>query len=323
VVLAGAGAGAAKDYVLRYLSAYGGALAGLRVGVWQQSSVARDLLVEVLTGCGAEVVGLGRSEAFIPVDTEAVGADWRAMFGAWVREHRLDALVSTDGDADRPLMVDDAGQVVPGDVLGALTAAALGAEVAVTTVSANTCADLSGLYAVRRVRIGSPYVIAGMAEAGGRVVGYEPNGGFLLGFAAKGPAGNLAALMTRDCLLPMLAPLAAARGKGLSAQVATLPARFTATLRLQEVAVEAAQGFLADVPAEPATLLDAAGLRQVETVDRTDGWRVTDTGGEVLHLRPSGNAPEFRVYAEAGSPKRAEEIAARALAFVQGRLGGH
>jgi phosphomannomutase len=233
----------------------------------------------------------------------------------------LDALVSTDGDADRPLVVDDLGQVVPGDVLGALTAAALGAGVAVTTVSANTCADLSGLFAVRRVRIGSPYVIAGMAGEA-RVVGYEPNGGFLLGFAAEGPVGPLPPLMTRDCLLPILAPLAAARGRGLAALVAGLPARFTATRRLQGVEVEASQGFLALVTAEPAAMLLAAGLEGVGFVDRTDGWRVTDTRGEVLHLRPSGNAPEFRVYAEAGLAVRAEEIAGRALAFVQGQLGG-
>lgn len=317
------GAGAAGDYLARYAGAYRGALAGMRVGVWQQSSVARDLLVAVLEGCGATAVALGRSDAFIPVDTEAVGADWRAMFAAWVAEHRLDALVSTDGDADRPLVIDDKGAVVPGDVLGALTAAALGAGVVVTTVSANTCADLSGLFVVRRVRIGSPYVIAGMAAAGGRVVGYEPNGGFLLGFAAMGPSGPLPPLMTRDCLLPMMAPLAAARGRGLAALVAGLPARFTATLRLQGVEVEAASAFLGRIAEGPAALLAAAGLGAVAVVDRTDGWRVTDQGGEVLHLRPSGNAPEFRVYAESGSPQRADAIASGAVGFVQGCLGGH
>ncbi|MFZ1468080.1 MAG: phosphomannomutase, partial [Paracoccaceae bacterium] len=189
-----AGQAALADYVARYVSAYRGALAGLRIGVWQQSSVARDLLGEVLAGCGADVVPLGRSEAFIPVDTEAVLPEWRAMFAGWVATHGLDALVSTDGDADRPLVVDNAGAVVPGDILGALTAQALGAERVVTTVSANTCVDLMARFSVTRVRIGSPFVIAGM-QGGGRVVGYEPNGGFLLGYAAAGPAGRLQPLM--------------------------------------------------------------------------------------------------------------------------------
>lgn len=70
-----------------------------------------------------------------------------------------------------------------------------------------------------RTRIGSPFVIAGMeavlaAAPEARVAGYEANGGFLLGFAAEAPAGVLAPLMTRDSLLPILAPLVAARGAG-------------------------------------------------------------------------------------------------------------
>lgn len=318
--------GAAEDYGARYMSAYRGALAGLRVGVWEQSSVARDLLARVLEGCGAEVLRLGRSDSFLPVDTEAVEPEWRALCARWVAEHGLDALVSTDGDADRPLVVDGAGSVVPGDVLGALTALALGAGRVVTTVSANTCIDRTGQVAVDRVRIGSPFVIAGMAAAGAgaRVAGYEPNGGFLLGFAAAGPSGPLAPLMTRDCLLPMLAPLAAARAAGLSLAdlAARLPARFTATGRLQGVEADAARAFLAAVEAAPERLLTAAGLGALAGVDRTDGWRATAAGEEVLHLRPSGNAPEFRLYVEADSPARAEEIVARAREAVQAAVGG-
>ena len=317
------GRAALGDYAARYLAAYDGALAGLRIGVWQQSSVARDVLVAVLKGCGAEVVALGRLETFLPVDTEAVLPEWRAMFAGWAAEHRLDAVVSTDGDADRPLVADGAGRVVPGDVLGALTAQALRAERVVTTVSANTCVDLTARFAVVRTRIGSPFVIEGMQGAG-RVVGYEPNGGFLLGFAARGPAGDLAALMTRDCLLPILAPLAAARAAGLSLAglVAGLPARFTASLRLQAVETAAALDFLAAVSADPVALMASSGLQAAKSVDLTDGWRACDMVGDIVHLRPSGNAPEFRIYAEAGSVTRADAIAARALAFVQARLGG-
>lgn len=319
------GRAAADRYVARYETAYAGALTGLRIGVWQQSSVARDLLMQVLAGCGAVPVALGRSEDFVPVDTEAVEDGWRVLFRDWAAAHGLDAVISTDGDADRPLVADESGQVVPGDVLGALTAQALGAEVVATPVSANSCIDLMGGFAVRRTRIGSPYVIAAMQEApGARVVGYEPNGGFLLGFAAEGPAGPLPALMTRDALLPILAPLAAARAQGLalSGLVARLPARFTATLRLQGVEPAAALDFLAGVEADPAALIAASGLAPVVSVDRTDGWRASLADGAVLHLRPSGNAPEFRVYAEAGSPARAQEAAGRALAVVAAALGG-
>jgi len=39
------------------------------------------------------------------------------------------------------------------------------------------------------------------------VIGYEANGGFLLGFNANLPNGSMKALPTRDSLLPILAPL--------------------------------------------------------------------------------------------------------------------
>src|SRR5690606_20281414 len=63
----------------RYLERYArllphGALAGKRVGVWQHSSVARDIFVDALALFGAEIVALGRSDIFVPVDTEAVSA---------------------------------------------------------------------------------------------------------------------------------------------------------------------------------------------------------------------------------------------------------
>ena len=82
--------------------------------------------------------------------------------------------------------------VIAGDVLGQITAAILQAEVVVTPVSSNTGVEASGRFAeVIRTQIGSPFVIAGMEQAGGeKVVGYEANGGFLLGFAADLPAGG-------------------------------------------------------------------------------------------------------------------------------------
>ncbi|TKA96710.1 phosphomannomutase, partial [Cereibacter changlensis] len=205
-------AGAGPTWVARYVTAFGPqALAGMRIGVYSHSSVARDLMAETLAALGAEVADLGRSEQFIPVDTEAVDAATRAQLAAWATEG-FDALVSTDGDGDRPLMTDATGRVIPGDVLGQITAAALGAETVVTPVSSNTGAEASGRFArVIRTKIGSPFVIAAMQAAGGKVAGYEANGGFLLGFAAQGPAGPLPALMTRDSLLPLIAPLAAAK----------------------------------------------------------------------------------------------------------------
>ena len=54
----------------------------------------------------------------------------------------------------------------------------------------------------------------------------------------------------------------------------------------------------------------------VTGLNRTDGLRITFANEEVIHLRPSGNAPEFRCYAEAATDERAREITALALAKI-------
>jgi len=236
---------AGADYVARNVGAYGrSTLTGWRIGVYSHSAVGRDLLLDIVAGLGATVMELGRSNTFIPVDTEAVDPDIRAQLRVWARDHGLDAIVSTDGDGDRPLLTDQSGEVIAGDILGQITGAALGANTAVTPVSSNTGAEQLFDHVVR-TRIGSPFVIVGMAAVGGRVVGYEANGGFLLGFDATGPAGTLPALATRDAVLPLVAPLAVAKD-GLAALVGSQPARFTAADRLRDVPTEKSLALIAE-----------------------------------------------------------------------------
>lgn len=295
---------AAASYIARYTSAYGAALAGMRIGFYAHSAVGRDLMVPLLEALGAEVLTLGWSDSFVPVDTEAVAPELRDQLKSWAAEHRCDAIVSTDGDGDRPLVTDATGAVIVGDILGQITAQALGAQVIVTPVSSNTGVGMSDRFErIIRTKIGSPYVIAGMGQATGRVVGYEANGGFLLGFAAMGPAGPLARLMTRDAVLPMIAALVAGRATGLAARVAQEPARFTAADRLQDVPLAASQTFvriLLDDPARRTQFL--AKLGGVEAAfNSIDGPRMTLDDGRIVHVRPSGNAPELRLYVEAST----------------------
>ncbi|MGO4852936.1 phosphomannomutase [Phaeovulum sp. W22_SRMD_FR3] len=316
---------AASDYVGRYVSAFGTDLfAGLRLGIYQHSSVARDLLCDVVTGLGGDAVPLARSEVFVPVDTEAVDPDTRTQLAAWCAEYGLDAVLSTDGDADRPMLVDATGTLVAGDLLGVLTAQALGAEVICTPVSSNSMVTELGFRAVELTRIGSPFVIAAMegclAQApDAKVVGFEANGGFLLGFDAQGPAGALPALMTRDAFLPMVAPLAfaRARGCGLAEMRGGLPARVTAADRLTDIPTEASNAFLdALIHSPEKRAAFVATMGEEVAVDLTDGLRIYLDGKRVVHLRPSGNAPEFRVYAEADSTENARILLASALSLV-------
>jgi phosphomannomutase len=316
--------GAARaGYVARYLGFWpGDALAGLRVGFWAQSSAARDVLPEVLTGLGAEVVEIDRRADFLAVDTEAVPEDWRRAFRGWAAEHGLDAIVSTDGDADRPLLTDGAGDVVPGDILGPVTARALGAGRIVTPVSSNTMVDdMFPAGAVTRCRIGSPYVIAGMAAPGGRVIGYEPNGGVLLGYEAEAGGRRLAPMHTRDSALPIVSVLAeAVKAGSVAALVAGLPARRTATDRLQDIPKEVSAGIVDEIFAGDYSILPEA-LGAPVAIDRLEGARMTFAGGEIVTIRPSGNAPELRCYAEAETEARARSLMRTALEKLRARVG--
>lgn len=314
---------AGRRFLGRYVEAFGrDALEGRRIGVYAHSAVGSPLLAETLRALGATVTILAPSETFVPVDTEAVDPDTRSMLALWAREGALDAIVSTDGDSDRPMLADETGRVIPGDILGQITAEALGAETVVTPVSSNTGVTRKGFARVVMTKIGSPHVIAAMEQVRGRVLGYEANGGTLLGFDADVPAGRLPALVTRDSFLPILATLISAPG-ALSARVAEEPARYTAADRLQGVAPELSAAFLtelADDPARRAAFFDFCHGTEAG-IDGTDGLRVSFDDGAIVHLRPSGNAPEFRVYAEADSADRATALVAEGLARLSTRLG--
>ncbi len=298
-------------------------LGGLKVGVWQQSSAARDILPDILTALGARVTLLERSKTFIPIDTEAVDPAVRTKLAAWTAEHGLDAIVSTDGDADRPMVADADGRIIPGDILGPLSARHLGATHVVTPVSSNTLVEKMDLFAsIDRCRIGSPYVIAGMEERmrdpGAKVIGYEANGGVLLGFKAMRGDNSLAALMTRDSTLPIVAVLAeaTARASTLAGLVADLPSRRTATDRLTDVPTEVSRKLAANLVNGDLAILPE-GLGDLESVDTTDGARLTFDTGVIVTVRPSGNAPELRCYVEADTETEAQRLLAATLAGLR------
>ncbi len=307
------------DALLRYRDRYCDAfpadvLAGLHIAVFQQSSVARDLLSELLAALGARVSAIGRSETFVPIDTEAHRSEDIAFICEAMASGTFDALVTTDGDADRPLMADEAGHVLRGDVLGLVTARYLGIDTVVVPVTAGSAIERAGFRQVVRTKVGSPFVIAEMEEArrnGAKsVAGFEANGGFLLGSDVLLAGQVLPALPTRDAVLPIVATLATARTRKvqLSVLVAALDAGETASDRLPNIPAERSSAFLARL--SEATHLDAF-IRPVgppQGVDQQDGIRIQLNEGRTIHFRASGNAPELRCYTEARSAAEAQDL---------------
>lgn len=368
------------NYLARYRDFFAGSpLAGKRVVFYQHSAVGRDMFVDLLESLGAEVIPAGRSDQFIAIDTEDITpdrlADLQSMADDAIgQQGRIDAILSTDGDSDRPLLagVDADGKVrfCGGDLLGIIVADYLGADAVSVPISCNDAVDLQ--LAKRNVkptktRIGSPFVIKSMQQSAASqesiVVGWEANGGFLLGSTINRAGVELAPLPTRDAALPLIAALLAATEKGVTLVdlFSSLPPRFSKAGLIDQFPQETSQRIvksfsptdasIQDVyfdkesvraeraaresesvqSAEATSLLEAraavqsvfgktCGFTDVIRLNFIDGIRIYFSNGEIAHIRPSGNAPQLRIYAVADSQSRAEEMVQFSLAEPDGIL---
>jgi phosphomannomutase len=189
------------------------------------------------------------------------------------------------------------------------------------------------------------------------VCGWEANGGFLTGSSIQRDGHTLPALPTRDAMLPILCALFSAKSKSLSLidLFAGLPKRFSRAALLKSFPRPVGLEIVARFSPSSASLEEARfeedravlygargdgierevceirrklegyfgqrrGFAPIERLNYIDGVRMTFANGEVAHLRPSGNADEFRIYAVADTQTRAEQIAALGIAEPDGIL---
>lgn len=327
---------AAETYINRYRLAFAPtALAGKKVVLYQHSAVGRDMLVTIFKNLGAEVIPVGRSETFVPIDSENVTDTDRAYFKQLASEHPgLFAIISTDGDSDRPFVIDENGIFHRGDELGAVVAEWLGTDFAAYPISSNDAVDqfLTSLGTpYKHTKIGSPYVIAAMQDAEAKhPVGWEVNGGFLLGAPIPTSHGSLQALPTRDAALPMIAALVASNEAhvNVSQLFSALPQRFTNAGLIDNFPQAASQKIMAMFGNDTSavkTMLESYfnqvhGFGTIQQINTLDGIRIYFNNGDIVHIRPSGNAPQLRAYSIANTQERADEIVALCLGESSGIL---
>jgi phosphomannomutase len=371
---------ARQMYIRRYLDFFPPqGLKGLRIVFFQHTAVGRDLLVELLRKLGAEVIPAARSDDFLAIDTEDITPerlrDLQKMADDAIREHGpVHAVVSTDGDSDRPLILgidsDNSVHFFGGDLLGIVVADYLDADAISVPISANDAVDLhfeeQGVTPIK-TKIGSPHVITSMLAACSvgkrRVVGWEANGGFLTGSSIRRNGRMLAALPTRDAVLPLLAALFSSLEKQCSLVTLfdRLPPRFSKAglidafpqetsyaiirqssptdeqvkeVRFEEDTVslvfddghsEMASASTAREQQEVQQRLAACfnpecGFDDIVRINTLDGVRIYFRNGDITHIRPSGNAPQLRVYAVANTQDRANEIVGMSLREPDGLL---
>jgi phosphomannomutase len=312
---------ASQNYVLRYLNYFGSqALSGLHIGLYEHSAVSRDILKHLLLALGARVKALGRSDDFIPIDTEAVSSEDKQKAKHWCEQYALDAVVSTDGDSDRPLVFDNEGQFISGDILGLMTANILGITHLAVPVSCNSIIEhTKGIHSVMRTKIGSPFVIEALETLKQKtklaIAGFEANGGFILATNI----GCLNALPTRDAFLPMISVLAFSKNQKSRLSVAAEPfmRRVTFSDRIKNIDRFKTQTFLDELAKLPTTQYpEFKKATPIKKIDLTDGLRIFYSDTDVIHWRLSGNAPELRCYTESTSHENAMHLCQTAIQVI-------
>lgn len=366
-----------KDYKQRYLDFFSEPLlTGMKVVVDQHSAVGRDLLPELLAELGADVVVDGRTDYFVAIDTENVTPEARGRFQALADNHQPFAIVSTDGDSDRPFILDGQANFYRGDLVGAVVAKTLGADFAALPISSNDAIDAYLTEAAinyEKTRIGSPYVIAAMEKAVSQgyqqVVGWEVNGGFMVQSPCQRAGRQLLPLPTRDAMLPILVVLAEAwHNRDVASLFSDLNNRATQAGLIDEFPVDTSRRLIAQlsppdqaiqevtfhdqkitfttstgcqdhdrkqVSACPSSVsmwhmpewsieliktgletyyfTSEQGFSSIKAINYIDGIRLIFENNDIVHIRPSGNAPQLRVYVTCANQQRADQIVATAL----------
>ncbi len=275
-------------------------LDGLTVVVDCANGAASRTTPEALRRLGAEVVAIHDAPDGLDIN-DGCGSTHPDDLRAEVLRQRADAGIAHDGDADRCLAVDAAGELVDGDQILAVLALALQEQArlredtVVVTVMSNEGFRIAMREAGIRVldtAVGDRYVLETM-RAGGYALGGEQSGHVVLSDHASTGDGLLTAVH--------LLSRAAATGRSLADLAGVVS-------RLPQVLIN-----VKDV--DRARVDRDAGVRAA--VAEAEG-RLGDAG-RVL-LRPSGTEPVVRVMVEAGTPEEARDVAERLAGVVTAEL---
>ncbi|MGV0813499.1 phosphoglucosamine mutase [Mycolicibacterium boenickei] len=293
----------AEDALDRYLRHAGKAvttrLDGLTVVVDCAHGAASGAAPRAYRAAGANVIAINAEPNGLNIN-DGCGSTHMEGLQAAVIEHGADLGLAHDGDADRCLAVDAAGQVIDGDAIMVVLALAmqeageLASHTLVTTVMSNLGLHLAMRAAgieVRTTSVGDRYVLEEL-RAGEFSLGGEQSGHIVLpGFGTTGD-GIVTGLRLMSRMAQTRATLAA-----LAEPMRTLP----------QVLINVAVADKAAVATAPA----------VQTAVAQAEAELGDTGR--ILLRPSGTEQVVRVMVEAADESTARLLAVRVAESVSGQ----
>lgn len=255
-----------------------------------------DTMPHVLKRLGLNVIETNATiqGKFMARDTEHL-PDFNDLISK-VKKEESDFGIGYDADGDRVVFVDEKGNFIPGDYSAALIARESPGDSVVTPISTSQVVEYLGKKVVR-TKVGSPYVVAKMKELNVSF-GFEANGG---GISSE-------IMMTRDggSTTVKLLNILKRKKKSLGALVSELPRFYLSKTKIDykwelqdEILSEAKKRF--------------KGVK----VEELDGLKIWLDDTTWILFRSSQNAPEFRVFAESKSEKRARKLLDDGIKFVK------
>jgi len=176
-------------------------LKGLKVVLDCANGAAYDITPHILSELGADVITLCDEPDGMNINKDCGSLHPEVIRGA-VIAHGADCGIALDGDADRVIMVDEAGKEVDGDHLMAIIGldlkkkGQLEKNTIVGTVMTNKGFDLfmekNGINVVH-TQVGDPYVMGEMLDKGYKLGG-EPSGHIILMDHTTTPDATITAL---------------------------------------------------------------------------------------------------------------------------------
>lgn len=289
------------QYVAHLIGVLPNRLDGLKVVLDEAHGAAARVSPEAFTRAGAEIVTIGAEPDGLNIN-DGCGSTHLGLLKAAVVEHGADLGIAHDGDADRCLAVDAAGEEVDGDQILAVLALAmreagtLRGDAVVGTVMSNLgfkiAMEREGITLVETA-VGDRYVLESMKEHGYALGGEQSGHVIVLDHATTGD-GTLTGLM--------LAARVAATGRSLADLAGVMR-------RLPQV--------LTNVPdVDKSRVTTSAELATAVS----EAEHQLGSTGRVL-LRPSGTEPLVRVMVEAADIEQARAVAGRLADVVKSALG--
>ena len=302
-----------EPYLEDALSVVGSDLDGLALAHDAMHGSGRGVTDELLSRAGASVTRLRgeRDPEFGGSPPEPTAKHLGALETAVV-DGDAALGVANDGDADRLAVVTPGrGVVDPNWVLAALYDYLLetGAGDVVRTVSTTALVDRiaeANGHAAHETAVGFKWIGEAMADSGA-LVGGEESGGFGVGGHLRNKDGVLVALLVA----------AAHAAESLDDRLDRIRAEFGDIIHDRRSVDCPDDRKAAVIEALAADLPESVAGSGVERVGRTDGFKLFLTDGSWLLVRPSGTEPKLRVYAEADSEARVEDLLSAGVSLLE------